>query len=119
MVVFALAAILGVQTIAFACFTKVFAIAEGLLPDDERFSKVFRYLNLERGLVVGLAIGLLSIIIPPTGWTSVLTAESFCGQSAWKHMAARKSPRLCTAFVQWRLQRDDVRAACAPRWAKE
>ncbi len=61
MVVFSLATILGVQTIAFACFTKVFAIAEGLLPDDPRFSRVFHYLNLERGLVVGLLIGLAGL----------------------------------------------------------
>jgi glycosyltransferase involved in cell wall biosynthesis len=58
MIVFALGAILGVQAISFACFTKVFAIAEGLLPDDPRFSKVFRYLNLERGIAVGVLLGL-------------------------------------------------------------
>jgi glycosyltransferase involved in cell wall biosynthesis len=63
MTVFSLMTILGVQTIAFACFTKVFAIAEGLLPDDPRFSKVFRYLNLERGLVIGLAIGLTGLAL--------------------------------------------------------
>jgi hypothetical protein len=54
-------AICGVQLISLACFTKVFGIAEGLLPDDARFSRVFRYLNLERGIVAGsllLACGL-------------------------------------------------------------
>lgn len=63
MTVFSLMTIVGVQTIAFACFTKVFAIAEGLLPDDPRFSKVFRYLNLERGLVIGILIGLAGIAL--------------------------------------------------------
>ncbi len=48
--------IIGFQFISLGCFTKVFAIAEGLLPDDPKFSRVFRYLNLERGIVAGLAL---------------------------------------------------------------
>ena len=34
--------LLGFQLIAFAVFTKVFAISEGLLPEDPRFSRAFR-----------------------------------------------------------------------------
>jgi len=34
----------------------VFAIAEGLLPGDPKFAKVFRLLNLERGVLFGLAV---------------------------------------------------------------
>jgi glycosyltransferase involved in cell wall biosynthesis len=48
--------IAGIQMIGFACFTKMFGIAEGLLPEDLRFSKVFRYLTLERGIAAGGAI---------------------------------------------------------------
>jgi len=55
--------ILGVQTIAFARLTKVFAIAEGLLPDNLKFSRVFRHLNLERGLVVGILVGLAGLAL--------------------------------------------------------
>jgi glycosyltransferase involved in cell wall biosynthesis len=53
--------IIGMQFVALACFTKVFAIAEGLLPDDPRFSSVFRYFTLERGIVLGAAVLALGI----------------------------------------------------------
>jgi hypothetical protein len=48
------AMVAGVQLVSFACITKVFAIGEGLLPDDPRFSRVFRLFTLERGLIAGL-----------------------------------------------------------------
>ncbi len=44
---------LGFQLVGFAVFTKVFAIAEGLLPEDERLKRAFRYITLETGLVAG------------------------------------------------------------------
>ena len=44
---------IGVQLVAFAFFAKVFAIGEGLLPDDPRFSRIFRFFTLEKGLIVG------------------------------------------------------------------
>jgi glycosyltransferase involved in cell wall biosynthesis len=52
----AMSIIAGIQMVGFACFTKVFGIAEGLLPEDQRFSNVFRYLTLERGIAAGVAI---------------------------------------------------------------
>ncbi len=42
--------IVGFQLVAFAFFTKVFAIAEGLLPDDPKFSRAFKFFNLEKGI---------------------------------------------------------------------
>ncbi len=48
-----LAVVVGVQLLAFAFFTKVFAIAEGLVPGDPRFSRAFRYFTLEKGLAAG------------------------------------------------------------------
>ena len=56
-----LAIICGYQSIAFALMTKVFAIMEGLLPEDARLNRMFKVVNLESGLVVGalgMAIGL-------------------------------------------------------------
>lgn len=50
----AMSIVLGLQLVSFACFTKVFGIAEGLLPDDPQFTSLFRLLNLERGIVAGL-----------------------------------------------------------------
>jgi hypothetical protein len=48
-----MAIIVGYQTVNFAIFTKVFAITEGLLPEDPRLNKLFRYVTLETGLVAG------------------------------------------------------------------
>jgi glycosyltransferase involved in cell wall biosynthesis len=56
MVVACMTTIIGVELMAFAFFTKTFAITEGLLPEDSRFSRLFRYFNLERGVILGLAI---------------------------------------------------------------
>ena len=51
--------LLGFQLIAFATFTKVFAITEGLLPEDARLNRIFRWVTLETGLVLGGVLMLL------------------------------------------------------------
>ena len=51
-----MAVIIGFQLVAFAFFTKVFAIAEELLPDDPKFSRLFKIFTLEKGLVFGLIV---------------------------------------------------------------
>jgi glycosyltransferase involved in cell wall biosynthesis len=53
--------LLGFQAIAFAVFTKLFAISEGLLPPDPALDKAFRYINLEVGILVGAALQLLGL----------------------------------------------------------
>jgi glycosyltransferase involved in cell wall biosynthesis len=55
--------IIGFQLVALAFFTKVFAIAEGLLPDDPNFSRAFKFFNLEKGILLGLVILLAGIIL--------------------------------------------------------
>ena len=55
------AIIIGFQTVTFAVFTKAFAISEGLLPEDSRLKRVFRYINLEVGLIVGNALWLMGM----------------------------------------------------------
>jgi glycosyltransferase involved in cell wall biosynthesis len=53
---FASVAILcGWQAVLFAIFTKVFAISEGLMPEDRRMNRFFEIVNLERGLVASAA----------------------------------------------------------------
>jgi glycosyltransferase involved in cell wall biosynthesis len=60
--VYAFAAVLiGFQFVAFAVFTKVFAISEGLLPDDPRLTRAFRYITLEIGLAVGTVLVVLGL----------------------------------------------------------
>jgi hypothetical protein len=55
--------IVGNQLVAFAFFTKTFAIAEGLLPADPSFAKQFRLFNLEKGLCLGLLILLSGVAL--------------------------------------------------------
>ncbi len=65
--------LLGFQAIAFAVFTKFFAISEGLLPPDPALDKLFRYVTLEVGLAVGalLAIaGLATSVYAVDAWGS-------------------------------------------------
>jgi glycosyltransferase involved in cell wall biosynthesis len=57
----ATAIIIGFQAVTFAVFTKVFAINEGLLPEDFRLNRLFRYINLEIGLIVGATLLLIGI----------------------------------------------------------
>ncbi|HET7100738.1 MAG TPA: glycosyltransferase family 2 protein [Terriglobia bacterium] len=71
-----IAMLLGFQFVAFAVFTKVFAITEGLLPPDPRLSRLFRWVKLETGLVAGgllVAFGLGGSIFAVSHWAS----ESF------------------------------------------
>jgi glycosyltransferase involved in cell wall biosynthesis len=53
--------LLGFQLIAFATFTKVFATTQGLLPEDPRLTRAFRWINLETGLIVGGMLILLGV----------------------------------------------------------
>jgi glycosyltransferase involved in cell wall biosynthesis len=53
--------LVGFQLLAFAVFTKVFAITEGLLPEDPRLNRMFDYIKLETGLIVGGLFVLLGI----------------------------------------------------------
>lgn len=67
----ALAVIIGFQAIVFAVFTKVFAVSEKLLPEDERLNKMFRYVTLETGLIVGgllLVVGLAGSLYAFSAW---------------------------------------------------
>ncbi len=45
--------ILGFQSISFAFMSKLFAITEKLLPQSRRFTKLFRFFTLEKGLITG------------------------------------------------------------------
>jgi len=51
-----LAFVVGFQSVEFALFSKVFAISEGLLPEDQRLTRLFHYVKLETGLIVGAAL---------------------------------------------------------------
>jgi glycosyltransferase involved in cell wall biosynthesis len=50
------AVLIGFQAVAFAVFTKVYAITEGLLPKDPGLDRLFKVITLEAGLTVGAAL---------------------------------------------------------------
>jgi glycosyltransferase involved in cell wall biosynthesis len=56
-----MAVVVGFQLAAFAFFTKVFAIAEGLLPEDPKLTRVFKFFTLEKGILAGLLILLVGL----------------------------------------------------------
>jgi hypothetical protein len=67
----AMAVLIGFQGVAFAAFTKVFAISEGLLPPDPRLDRIFKYVTLEVGLIVGAGLifaGLLGSVEALVAW---------------------------------------------------
>jgi len=51
----------GFQAVLFGLLTKIFAIGEGLLPEDPRLTRAFRYITLEVGIAVGMLLTLLGL----------------------------------------------------------
>ena len=62
----AAAVVLGYQSVIFALFTKTFAISEGLLPEDPRLSRLYRYVTLETGIVAGIALVIVGLALGAT-----------------------------------------------------
>jgi len=58
-----LALICGYQSVLFALFTKSFAMSEGLLPEDPRVTRLFRMVNLERGVLLGAIATLAGLLL--------------------------------------------------------
>ncbi len=58
-----LAIICGYQSIVLAVFTKIFAIAEGLLPEDPRMTRLFQRVNLEKGVAAGAAAMFFGLVL--------------------------------------------------------
>ena len=48
-----LAVLIGYQSSLFAIFSKLFAIGEGLLPEDPRLMRFLKAVTLERGIIIG------------------------------------------------------------------
>lgn len=65
--------LIGFQFFIFYCMTKIYAVENGLLPKSNRYDKLFKYINLERGLILGGCVFLSGIIL------------SFYGVSIWEH----------------------------------
>jgi len=69
-----LAVLIGFASVSFGAFTKIFAVGEGLLPPDPRLSRLFQYVTLEVGLVIGLILlilGALGSTVAVADWYAV------------------------------------------------
>jgi hypothetical protein len=63
--------VIGYQAVLFSVFTKVFAITEGLLPEDRQLVRAFRHVTLETGLAAGFlltALGIAGGAFTVLGW---------------------------------------------------
>ena len=58
-----LAIICGYQSLLFAILTKTFAMTEGLLPTDQRLMRLFRIVDLEKGLLAGAVSMILGLVL--------------------------------------------------------
>ncbi|OMP30227.1 MULTISPECIES: glycosyltransferase family 2 protein [Mangrovimonas] len=67
------AILIGFQFFVFYCMTKIYAVENDLLPKSNRYDKLFKYINLERGLILGIGMFLFGISL------------SYYGVSIWKH----------------------------------
>jgi hypothetical protein len=66
------AVLLGFQGVAFAFCARIYALNEGLLPEDVTLERMFRYFTLETGLAVGvtlLSVGLAGGLYVAESWT--------------------------------------------------
>ncbi len=54
-------ALIGVQAIFFALFSRIYAMTAGLLPETARWRRLFRAVKLETGLLIGLPLTLVGL----------------------------------------------------------
>lgn len=66
------AVLLGFQGVAFAFCSRIYALNEGLLPEDKTLERMFRRYTLETGLAAGallFGLGSAGALCAATGWT--------------------------------------------------
>lgn len=74
----AMAVILGVQILAFALSSRIFAQTEGFLPEDPKLQKWIKKFELEIGLIVGgvmTLLGLIAIVVTLVWWSQLNFGE--------------------------------------------
>ncbi|MCD2260102.1 glycosyltransferase family 2 protein [Psychroserpens sp. XSD401] len=66
--------LIGFQFFIFYALTKIFAVENGLLPKSKRYNNLFKYLNLEKGLLTGVLSLLIGVFLSIKGiffWESL------------------------------------------------
>ena len=62
--------LIGFQFIIFYGLTKVFAVEHGLLPKSNRYDKLFKFLNLEKGLIAGVLLLVFGVVLSYIGFAN-------------------------------------------------
>ncbi|WP_369997913.1 glycosyltransferase family 2 protein [Winogradskyella sp.] len=63
--------LIGFQFIIFYGLTKIFAVENELLPKSNRYNKIFKFINLEKGLIIGflmICLGLFLSVKSLSNW---------------------------------------------------
>lgn len=55
--------LIGFQLILFYGLTKVFTVENELLPKSKKYDRLFKFINLEKGLIVGLALVIVGVVL--------------------------------------------------------
>ncbi len=62
--------LIGFQFILFYGLTKVFTVENGLLPKSNKYDRLFKFINLERGLIMGALLVFGGIILSITAYAN-------------------------------------------------
>lgn len=68
--------IIGFQFFVFYGLTKVFAVTHKLLPKSDRYDAIFKFISLEKGIVIGFLFTIIGIILSIYGF-SIWSKENF------------------------------------------
>jgi glycosyltransferase involved in cell wall biosynthesis len=68
--------IIGFQFFVFYGLTKVFAVTHKLLPKSDRYDTIFKYISLEKGIIIGFLFTIIGIILSIYGF-SIWSKENF------------------------------------------
>jgi len=55
--------LIGFQFLLFYGLTKVYTVENGLLPKSDKYDKQFKFINLEKGLIVGFLLVIIGIVL--------------------------------------------------------
>jgi glycosyltransferase involved in cell wall biosynthesis len=84
--------LIGFQFVLFYGLTKVFAVTQKLLPKSDRFDTIFKYISLEKGLILGL----IMVII---GGIYSIYAVSFWSDNHFGPLNFRQTSRIIIPSV--------------------
>jgi hypothetical protein len=84
--------VIGFQAVLFWLFTQVYAGSEGFLPEEPKVTRLLEKLSLERGLLLGAAIGL-------AGLAGLITSLLYWNGQKFSHLNYEHSLRLMIPSV--------------------